>query len=203
MDNFTAVLLAAGLSRRMGEENKLLMPVDGDPMVRKTVTAYVSVIGRVVVVTGHQAPEVRAVLEGLDVEFVHNAEFASGQASSVATGLRSALGAEHVLVGLGDQPMLAAKDINALVAAHLATGGSKISVPHNGKSRGNPIAIPGALVGKMLEDEQNPGCGKFTRERPDLVSLIHLPGGAYFQDVDTTADYAALAIRRPATEGVS
>ncbi|MEM9342180.1 MAG: nucleotidyltransferase family protein [Pseudomonadota bacterium] len=192
----TAIVLAAGLSRRMGAENKLLLPVDGQPMIRRTVRAYTECCDRVIVVTGFEAPAIRRALQDLTVHIVHNPDFANGQATSVATGLRAALGAADVLVGLGDQPLLTRHHLDALIKAH--AGATKISVPHNGQSRGNPIAIPGPLAKRMLEDRQNPGCGKFTRERRDLVNFIPLKDPAYFTDVDTPEDYATVAPKEDA-----
>lgn len=192
MVKVAAVVLAAGLSQRMGKQNKLLMSVGGKPMVRRTLEAFVARCDEVIVVTGYEANEVRDRISGLSLRVVHNPDYAKGQATSVAAGLKAALGAECILVGLGDQPLLTTTHLDALIAAHHDVDSTKISVPHNGRSRGNPIVIPGALAGQMLADKQNPGCGKFTRQRPDLVNLIQMNARAYFDDVDTPEDYAAL-----------
>lgn len=192
MTRVTGIVLAAGLSRRMGQQNKLLLPVHGKPIIRCTVEAYIAFCDEVMVVTGHEADMVRDCLSGLDLRFVHNPEFAQGQATSVAAGLRAVLEADCILVGLGDQPRLIANHLRELVSAYFELGGTKIAVPHDGTERGNPIAIPGAMVAQMLADKQNPGCGKFTREHPDLVAMIPFEERAYFDDVDTPDDYVAL-----------
>ena len=71
----TVLVLAAGLSRRMGEANKLLLPLGGEPMVRRVVRQAVDAgPQRVLVVLGHDAPEVEAALEGLPVALVLNAD---------------------------------------------------------------------------------------------------------------------------------
>ncbi len=70
-----AIVLAAGRSTRMGD-NKLLAMLDGRPLVRHAVEAALGSAARpVVVVTGNDADAVRAALSGLDVRFVHNADF--------------------------------------------------------------------------------------------------------------------------------
>ncbi|MCA0424853.1 MAG: NTP transferase domain-containing protein, partial [Proteobacteria bacterium] len=77
------VVLAAGRSTRMGA-NKLLAQYRGKPLVRHVAEAGLAAgVGPVTVVTGHQAEAIRAALEGLPVSFVHNADFASGMASSL------------------------------------------------------------------------------------------------------------------------
>ena len=68
MADIAVILLAAGESRRMGEANKLLLPVGGEPLVRRTARLLASIDNaRVTVVLGHEADEVRAALAGIDV----------------------------------------------------------------------------------------------------------------------------------------
>lgn len=200
MSKVSAVILAAGLSKRMGKQNKLLLPVAGKPMIARTLDAYIDTCDEVVVVTGFEAGYVAATLRHLDLRTVHNPDFAVGQATSVAIGLRTVFGADHVVVGLADQPWLCRRHLSDLIRIHIDAGGKKITVPYNGEDRGNPIIIPGSLVPALLQDDQNPGCAKFTRTRPDLVDLVPCSEHAYFKDVDTPADYAAISTRVPTAE---
>ena len=85
--DIAAIVLAAGRSTRMGTENKLLADLSGKAMVRIVVeTARASLAAPVVVVTGHQAPQVRAALAGLPVTFIHNPDYAVGLATSLKAG---------------------------------------------------------------------------------------------------------------------
>ena len=87
----TAVLLAAGTSTRMGGVNKLLLPVGGMPLVRRSVeTLLRASVGEVVVVLGHEAERVRAAVGALPVRCVVNAAYASGMTSSIQAGVRAA-----------------------------------------------------------------------------------------------------------------
>src|SRR5260221_11631918 len=86
--NVAAIILAAGRSTRMGGPNKLLAELGGKPLVRiVTEQALASKAQGVIVVTGHQADEVRKTLQGLKVTFVHNPDFAGGLATSVKAGI--------------------------------------------------------------------------------------------------------------------
>ena len=83
-----AILLAAGESRRWGADNKLLAPVDGKPMVRVTAEAILkSTVRPVLVVTGHEADEVRSTLQDLPVAFHHAPDFADGMSASLKIGI--------------------------------------------------------------------------------------------------------------------
>ena len=193
MDSVAAILLAAGLSRRMGAQNKLLLPVAGKPMVRHLAETYLSVLTTpLTVVTGHEADAVRNALAGLSIEFVHNKDFAAGQPGSVAAGLTAVQDADLLLIGLADQPRLNPANLMQLVQWHSAHDPTKITVPKRGMDRGNPIAIPRALRPRLTENPERPGCMRLTRDEPDLVQFAPLPANGFYADVDTPDDYVAL-----------
>ncbi|MDF1606872.1 nucleotidyltransferase family protein [Hoeflea sp. YIM 152468] len=189
MYNTAAIVLAAGLSRRMGTVNKLLVDIRGTPMIRATVSACAAVCDApVTVVTGYQAAEIEQALAGLTIELVHNPEFASGQASSVVKGLNAAPEAKTTLVVLGDQPLLDGGALERLLQAHRASDQTRITLPVNGDDRGNPLVIPLALKAALLADKTDPGCRKFTRDNPGMVNPVPFQDPAYFTDLDTPDD---------------
>ncbi|WP_323785546.1 nucleotidyltransferase family protein [Thalassovita sp.] len=192
MDSVGAVILAAGLSRRMEARNKLLLPVGGVPMIRHVVETYLAAVdGEVCVVTGFEAMRIDAVLAGLPVRLVYNRDFEMGQPFSVRAGLLDAPNAAHLLIGLGDQPQLTAANLHALISAHLVGNTAKISIPLQGTQRGNPIIVPEDMRSRLLADKTNPGCAKFTRSNPDLVQNIPLSQSGFCNDIDTPAAFAA------------
>lgn len=200
MHRSSAIILAAGLSRRMGEINKLLIPIEGIPMIRRSVTAYLGVCdGEVSVVTGYQRADVEAALHGLDVQFVFNPNFEQGQKTSVAVGLAASAPAQDTFIGLGDQPFLTATHLVWLLEQHRTNKSSKITVPVRNKVRGNPLIIPFDLKARLLTDRQNPGCHTFTRENPGLVNLVATQTTAFFRDIDTPQEVAALQVQEEAT----
>ena len=80
MDRIGAVILAAGLSRRMRQRNKLLLIVDRIPMIRHVVQTYITAVdGNVYVVTRFQAAQIKAALCGLPIRFIHNSAYEKGQ----------------------------------------------------------------------------------------------------------------------------
>ncbi|QBF32679.1 NTP transferase domain-containing protein [Thalassococcus sp. S3] len=192
MRSVTAILLAAGLSRRMGAWNKLLLPVDGEPMVRRVARTYLAAIDTpLTVVTGHDAEKVRAALSGLATSFTHNPDFASGQPTSVAAGVREAPNADLLLIGLADQPKLTPHDLTALIAAHRQGDAAKITIPIHDGARGNPIVVPRMLRPRLLDHPDRPGCMHFTRQQPEQVQIAFLPAPGFYADIDTPDDYAA------------
>lgn len=177
----------------MGARNKLLLPVGGVPMIRHMVEVYDAVTtGPVLVVTGHQADAVEAALVGSGARTVFNLDYADGQPTSVACGLREAEASEATFIGLGDQPLLTSDDLRALLAAHRAADPARISIPTNGSHRGNPIVVPDVLRARLLADPRSPGCKTFTRNNPNHVQFHTLSAPGFYTDVDTPEAYTAL-----------
>ena len=86
----TAILLAAGLSKRLGR-NKLLLLLGGETVIRKTAKAVCeSAVSEVILVTGHEEAEVKQAVEGLSVHFTHNPRYAEGQSTSMISGIETA-----------------------------------------------------------------------------------------------------------------
>lgn len=198
MYDTAAIVLAAGLSRRMGSVNKLLIEINGTAMIRATVSACLAVCDApVTVVTGHQARDIKQALDGLGVSFIHNPDFASGQQGSVVAGLKAAPEAGTTLVVLGDQPLLDGAALERLLKTHRASDQTRITIPVNdGSVRGNPLVIPLALKRSLMADKANPGCRKFTRDNPDKVNPVALQDPAYFTDLDTLEDLQSLQLEQ-------
>lgn len=191
MNNLSTVILAAGLSRRMGTDNKLLLPVCGVPMICHMVDVYSAVTdGAVIVVTGHEAQRIEDAFEGRDVHTVFNPDYNLGQQTSVACGLKAAPEDHDLLIGLGDQPLLRERDLHALLDVHRAQPG-QISIPRHADQRGNPIVIPAALRAQLLADPRAPGCRSFTRQNPKQVQFHDLSAPGFYADIDTPEAYAA------------
>ena len=195
-----AILLAAGLSSRMGDHNKMLLKLGGEPMIARVTNTYLSAItGSVTVITGYQANYIEKALSGLPVNFIYNPDFAAGQQSSVVVGLRNQSHMGPTLMGLGDQPLLLKEDLHWLLNVHQHNP-SKVTVPHRCGQRGNPIVIPSDLRPMMLANPRSTGCRKFTQENPHLVTIVDTASDGFFTDVDTPEDYYNLTSARNAVD---
>ena len=141
MSGLAGIVLAAGTSTRFGAGNKLLALYGGQAMVRSVVEAALATeLDPVIVVTGHEAQAVGEALAGLEVVFVHKAQYAAGQSGSLKTGIaavpRECAGA---MILLGDMPEITAGIINNLLDAF--SDETCIVVPQHGGRRGNPVIL--------------------------------------------------------------
>ena len=194
-----AVVLAAGVSRRMGEASKLLAEIDGAPLVARCVDAVLASRARpVVVVTGYEAARVRAALAGRELSFVHNPDAAAGLASSLRAGI-AALGekVDAAVVCLADMPWVRAEHIDALIAAFLASGERPICVPTFGLERGNPVLWPARHFAEIAALSGDGGARSLLEAHAEEVCTVPVADPGVTLDVDTPA--ALAAARRPRT----
>jgi molybdenum cofactor cytidylyltransferase len=197
-----AVVLGAGLSRRMGRPNKLLLPFGKTVLVRRVVATIASLpFAEIIVATGHDAERVAAALAGLPVRLVHNPRYAEGQMTTVHAALAalSAPSAESagVMVCLGDQPALTAADLEIVARAFLDDP-SRVLVPTFGGVRGNPLVLPRASLPEIVARETSFGCRQFVAKNADLVRTFEMPDDHVLVDVDRPEDYVAVSRLVPA-----
>jgi molybdenum cofactor cytidylyltransferase len=194
VSSIAAVLLAAGESRRMGDINKLSLEIAGTPLLRHAVlNLLASRAAEVLVVTGHEAEWASDVLADLPVRLVHNAQYTSGQASSVTLGLSAISDGHHgIMMCLSDQPLLTPSDLNQLLDAFDNVSQKSILVPRYQGVRGNPVVLSGELRQRILTKSGNPGCRSFMDENPQLVAFWEAPNDHFTRDIDTPDDYQAL-----------
>jgi molybdenum cofactor cytidylyltransferase len=186
-----AVLLAAGLSRRMGERNKLLIEIGGEPLVRRTAKAYLAANVKVHAVLGHEAERVREALADLPLTFVMNPRYEEGQPTSVLAGLDSIPGSpELILIALADQAALAPDDLAGLVCAFAESDRTRILIPFYKDQRGNPVAFPATIIAEVRAGGRNAACRAFIDRHPELIRRYEAPNGHFTIDIDTPADLA-------------
>jgi len=186
------VLLAAGSSQRMGTINKLLVEIDGESLVRRAARAMLEGgIRDLVVVTGHQRDEIMAALDGLDVTFAHNADFAAGQAGSVAAGIaglpQTVSGA---LIALGDMPFIAPDLVAEMIHDHGGLGDheSRISFPVHEGRRGNPVLWGRGFFEALGKLDGDMGGRQVLNDNPAAVNSISWHDDSIHRDIDTPGD---------------
>ena len=183
-----ALLLAAGVSRRMAPYNKLLVAdAAGTAMVACVADAVLASRARpVIAVLGHQADEVAAVLGPRPVTIVRAPDYESGLSVSLRAGL-AALPAEAdaVLVCLGDMPLVTPALINCLLDAYDSDDGNLIVVPtHHGK-RGNPVLWDRRFFADMAALTGDTGARALLLRHAEHVVEVEWDTDAVLLDFDT------------------
>ena len=191
-----AIVLAAGQSRRMGKQNKLLLEIDGRAVISQVVENLErSRISKTVVVTGHEEDQVRAELEGHAVELVHNPEYAKGLSTSLRTAL-AALSAEFsgILICLGDMPFVRAHHIDALIDSFDAVAEHHICVPTYQGKRGNPVLWDRRYMQEMMEVRGDVGAKHLIGDYEEFVVEVEVNDAGVLADLDTPETYSQLVL---------
>lgn len=190
------VLLAAGLSSRMGAQNKLLIDIGGELLVRRVARTYLAARTDVYAVLGHEAPAVRAALSDLPLNFVENPRFAEGQQTSVRAGFAGLPeGYDAVLVALADQAALTPADIGGLLQAFAEGKRDRILIPFHKEQRGNPVIFPPEIIAKILASGSN--ARSYIEANPEHTRHFEVASEHFVIDIDTPADLRAFTDRQP------
>ncbi len=186
-----AIVLAAGQSRRMGEDNKLLIPVGDNPMIVHAVaSACGSKADPVIVVTGYQAELVGQAVKDFDITLVHAEDYADGLSRSLAKGLEAVpVDADGVVVCLGDMPRIRSGHIDRLLDAFRPGG---ICVSEYEGERGNPVLLDRCYFDEMKSIEGDRGARNLIRRFDASVRDVSMDDAAPLIDVDRPEDLARI-----------
>lgn len=195
----SAIVLAAGMSRRMGAQ-KLLLPWHGQTVIGQVVATLLAAgVGDIVVVTGAQADEVEQALSAYPVRFVRNPLYPNGEMiDSIRAGL-SALGdavasagpgpsrAVAALLCLGDQPQMEAGSVSAVMAAGAARGWASVVIPSYQMHSGHPILLPASVWPAVMAASTN--LRDVLRAEGNRVDYLAVATPSVLADLDTPEDY--------------
>jgi CTP:molybdopterin cytidylyltransferase MocA/SAM-dependent methyltransferase len=183
------LVLAAGAASRFGG-GKLLATIGGRPMLQHVLDAMADAgVGEVVVVLGDDAAAIEGAIAWRGEHRVVNPDPGRGLASSLQVGFEAVpTTATAVVVALGDQPLVSAAVIEALLDGK-ADPARPVAMPTYDDERGrNPVLLRRAAFGLVAEATGDRGLGPVLAAHPEMVSEVAVPGGN--PDVDTRDDLA-------------
>lgn len=186
-----AVVLAAGVSSRMGRPKQTLA-IGGVPMLERVLrTLRSSKVGRIVVVLGAHSEEVRKSVEFADEVVVENPKFAEGMSESLRLGIRNVGEAEAAIIALGDQPFVLPGTVDKIVEAYERTGAT-IVVPTYLGTRGNPVLFDRSFFPQIEKIRGDIGAKSVVQRNAANVLEVEVDDNGVLVDMDTTSDIERL-----------
>lgn len=182
------ILLAAGTSSRMGE-NKLLLELGGEPLLRRSARRAVEAgLAPLVVVLGHEADRARELLKGLPCEPRVNPSYEEGITSSLHAGLEAVPDdASALVVMLADMPHVTPEMVAGLVERYRAGSAPLVISDYDGVNA-PPMLYDRSLFAELAAME-GPGCGRqVVKRHRDEADVCPWPAEA-LRDVDVPEDY--------------
>jgi molybdenum cofactor cytidylyltransferase len=189
----SAVILAAGLSTRMGRP-KLSLPWGSTTVIGQVVTTLMQArVDEIVVVTGGARLEVEAVLNdvpGAAVRTVFNPRYTE---DDMLVSLQAGIGAlsekvQAVLVVLGDQPQIEVETVQALVETY-RSGGYPLIVPSYHMRRGHPWMVDHALWVDLLSVPAGSTMREFLNTHSKQITYLPVDSPGILGDLDTPEEY--------------
>lgn len=185
------IVLAAGMSSRMGR-NKLLVEIEGEPLLRRVVRhASEAGLFPLLVVFGHDRENATAILDGLDYTPVVNDAFETGMTSSLRAGV-AALPDDvpAAVMILGDMPWVSSEMLSALTRRFLISG-AKLVLSDYGSVHAPPTLFGRGLFPEILalNDEHFPR--SVTRRHAAEAEVLFWPADR-LKDLDRPEDLATL-----------
>ena len=178
----------------MDNTNKLLLIIDGNPMVKRVCESVLATgFDPVVVVTGFEKDKVEAALNKLELQFTHNSHWAEGMATSIFSGLVALPDkTDGNLIVLGDMPFVSVETLEKLKNSFISHEGKHIIYPKHDDQQGNPVLFPQKYFDEIMSSTGDRGCKRVLRKYPDDAVPVPIDSNEVILDCDTNEDYLKL-----------
>lgn len=185
----SAMVLAAGQSRRMGTQ-KLLLPFGGQPLVARVVDELLrSPVDQVLVVVGKDGKAITEAVADRQVQFVANTHSDDEMLRSVRCGLLATpRESTAAIVALGDQPGITADVVAELIRSFHATDRGIVVPTFKGK-RGHPLLFAMQYRDEILTRYEGRGLRGLLDAHPEDVFELEVDSASVLDDIDLPRDY--------------
>ena len=187
-----AVVLAAGMSSRMGRP-KMTLPWGDTTVIGQVIrTIKAAGIDPIIVVTGAASGAVTEALLGFEIQFVDNPAYQTGEMlSSIQAGLAALTpGIQAAMIFLGDQPQVQPGVIRAICEDY-ASSQKEVVIPSYQRRRGHPLLIDRALWPAILALQHPATLRDFINSHPHRIAYTPVQTDSILHDLDTPEDYRA------------
>lgn len=202
-DRIGAVVLAAGMSSRMGEPKQLLRLGQRTVLEQSLENVRGARVQEIILVLGFAAEMIARQVAGDGVKIVINEQFREGMGSSLRTGL-AALDAEidAALIVLADQPFVRPATLDQLMDGYIASG-AQIAIPTYRGFRGNPVLLDRSVFAEVMALSGDIGCRAIFGDHTEGIVKVPVDDVGILLDIDNRADFDRLQRFASGTESAT
>jgi len=189
----SSILLAAGQSKRMSGENKLIKSVKGIPLIKCALNNILkSHVNEIIIVLGYQNETIEKLIDKTSrIKFVFNSNFESGMASSIIKGIKKlSKKTDSFFISLGDMPSINYDTYNQLIKCNK---NKKAIVPMFKGQQGNPVLFPKSFEEKLLSIQGDSGAKKILEINKKEVLYLEINDPGIIRDLDVPSDFNNLS----------
>ncbi len=192
---YSAVILAAGTSTRMGTAKQLLL-LDDRPLLQHVLDhVRASAVKEIVLVLGFAAEKIRREIDVQNARVVLNESYRQGMGTSLKAGLSAVdLQSAGALIVLADQPFIRPATLDLLMAEHHRSK-AQIVIPIYRGFRGNPVLLDRSVFAEVMALDGDIGCRAIFGDHPEGIVKLPVDDAGILLDIDRQSDFEAL---RPA-----
>ena len=187
----SAILLAAGQSKRMQGENKLLKKYKKKYLINHILKSLIkSKVNKIIVVLGHENRKIKEIsLKSKKITFVFNSQYLKGISTSIKCGLKK-ISKKNIgfLIVHADMPLVSKTILNTLCLG-LKNKKKEIFVPVYKKKNGNPLAFKYSMIKSFKKIKGDTGAKKLIRSNKSKVQLVKIKSKSILIDFDQLKDF--------------
>ena len=149
----SSIILGAGMSKRMGSQNKLLLKINNNTILRETIKNIIaSNVTNCTVILGHDSNKILSEIDSLNINIVINKYYKEGLSSSIRAGVNNLKqNTKAVMICLGDMPLIKTSTYNQLLSSFEKVNEKKILVPFYKELKGNPIIFSHHYFSQLIK----------------------------------------------------
>jgi len=185
------ILLAAGLSKRMKSENKLIKLYKNKPLINYSLNVLKkSKANKIIIVLGHQYKEVKKIIKkNKKIIFTYNKNYKKGMASSIKMGLKKvSKNDDGFIVAQSDMPFVKQSDINKICRS-IKTKKFLVHALKYKNRLGNPIGFDISLIKKFKNIKGQFGAKFMVKRLKNRTNFINTSSLKSFKDFDKVSDF--------------
>ena len=185
-----AILLAAGQSKRLKNENKLIKKFKNKPLITFSVNSLIkSKVNKIIIVLGYECSKIKKVIKkNKKINFIFNKRFKSGMSTSIKTGLdHLSKKCDAFFICLGDMPMVNLNIYNQLIKS---INKKEIIVPTYKGQQGNPVLFSATLKKEIMSIEGDVGAKKILLENKNDILNLQIDDDSIIRDFNIKENFS-------------
>ena len=187
----SAILLAAGQSKRMERENKLIKKYKDKPLINHILKSLIkSKVNKIIIVLGYESGKIRKItLKSKKITFVFNSNYKQGISSSIKFGLKKIMKKNKgFIIAQSDMPLITSSLINKIYYS-IIRNNELVHVLINRNKIGNPIGFNILTKDKFKKIKGNIGAKKMVKKLRENTKYLLTNSKAIFKDLDKNRSF--------------
>ena len=188
----TAILLAAGQSKRLRGENKLTKLFKGKPLINHILFSLIkSKVNKIIIVLGFEHLKIKTkLLKSKKINIVINKNYKKGMSSSIKTGLKKIpKNSKGFLIVLGDMPNITKTTINKICLS-ITRSDKEIILPKFKNRTGNPIGFKHSMIKNIYKIKGDKGAKNIIKKNNKKIKFLNINSKSILTNLNTKRDFS-------------